>query len=82
NTCRMARRREIAPEKFARSIGIETWETMGFDAAAFGTAAAEGRTIREQSPRGRLQASLRRLASDLTGRSQTSGRFRKLLGLG
>lgn len=84
NACRVPRRKELAADKFAKSIGVEACETIAFDPATFGAAAAEGRAIREQAPRSKAQASVRDLAQKLTGQAKRGSRggFRKLLGLG
>jgi pilus assembly protein CpaE len=84
NACRVPRRKEIAADKFAKSIGVETCETITFDPATFGAAAAEGRAIREQAPRSKAQGSVRHLAQNLTGQGKRrpGGGLRKLLGLG
>lgn len=83
NACRVPRRKEIAPDKFAKSIGIEAFTTILFDAATFGKAAADGRTLREQAPRSKVQATLKHLALDLMapGKEKPRGRFRRLFGL-
>lgn len=84
NACRVPRRKEIAPDKFAKSLGIDTFTTILFDAATFGNAAADGRTLREQAPRSKVQATLKRLALDLVapGKAKPRSRLRRLLGLG
>lgn len=84
NTCKMPRRKEIPSDQFAKSIGVEACATIAFDAATFGTAAAEGRAIRELFPRSKAQASIRHLVQNLTGpgKARTPGRLRRLLGLG
>ncbi|GGD28520.1 AAA family ATPase [Sinisalibacter lacisalsi] len=84
NGCRVPRRKEIAADKFAKSIGVEACATIAFDPATFGAAAAEGRAIREQAPRSKAQGSVRDLAWKLTGpgRVRPRGRLRTLLGLG
>lgn len=84
NACRMPRRKEIAADKFAKSIGIETCRTIAFDPATFGTAAAEGRALREQAPRSKAQGSVRHLVGNLTGQGKRRprGGLRRLLGLG
>lgn len=84
NTCRMPRRKELSVDKFAKSIGAETWTTIAFDPATFGNAAAEGRTLREQAPRSKAQGAVKRLSRDLLSQGKTEHRswFRKLLGLG
>lgn len=84
NACRMPRRKEIAADKFAKSLGIETYATIPFDAATFGSAAADGRAIREKSPRCKAQASVQQLAHALTGqgKGRPLGRFLRLLKLG
>ncbi|MFO7757069.1 MAG: AAA family ATPase [Roseovarius sp.] len=84
NACRVPRRKEIPAEKFAKSLGIESCTTIGFDAATFGTAATDGRTIREQAPRSKAQVCVRTLAQCLTGRSRkpTHGKLRGWFGLG
>ena len=84
NACRVPRRKEIPAEKFAKSLGIEQCSTVAFDAATFGTAATDGRTIREQAPRSKAQGCVRELAQTLTGRSRkpSRGRLRGLFGLG
>ncbi|WP_104017266.1 AAA family ATPase [Roseovarius nitratireducens] len=84
NACRMPRRREIAPDKFAKSLGVDAWTTIMFDPATLGNAAAEGRTIREQAPRSKVQASVKHLAQDLMsrGKEKPRGWLHKFLGLG
>jgi len=84
NTCRVPRRKEIPAEKFAKSLGIESCSTVAYDAATFGTAATDGRTIREQAPRSKAQGCVRDLAQTLTGRSRkpARGKLRGLFGLG
>lgn len=84
NTCRMARRAEIAAAKFAKSIDVEVCRTIQFDPATFGTAAAAGRTIREQAPHCASQRAVLELALELTGRGKRPprSRWRRLLGLG
>lgn len=84
NTCRVPRRKEIPAEKFAKSLGIESCTTVAFDAATFGTAATDGRTIREQAPRSKAQCCVQDLARTLTGRAgkPARGRLRGLFGLG
>jgi pilus assembly protein CpaE len=74
NACRIPRRKEIPAEKFAKALGIESCTTIGFDAATFGTAATDGRTIREQAPRSKAQVCVRTLAQTLTGHSKTPPR--------
>lgn len=84
NACRMPRRKEIPAEKFAKSLGIESCTTIGFDAATFGTAATDGRTIREQAPRSKAQICVRTLAQTLTGHSNKPprGKLRGWFGRG
>lgn len=84
NACRMPRRREIAPEKFAKSLGVDACTTIMFDPATFGNAAAEGRTLREQAPRSKVQGAVKQLVQDLMtqGKRKPRGRIRKFLGLG
>lgn len=84
NTWRMPRRREIAPDKFAKSVGVDDCPTILFDPATFGNASAEGRTLREQAPRSKVQGSVKHLALDLMtqGKGKPRGRLRRLLGLG
>jgi pilus assembly protein CpaE len=84
NTCRVPRRKEIPAEKFAKSLGIESCSTVAFDAATFGAAATDGRTIREQAPRSKAQGCVRDLAQTLTGRGRkpARGKLRGLFGLG
>lgn len=74
NACRVPKRREITADVFAKSIGVEKCVTIAFDPATFGTAAAEGRAIREQAPRSKAQASVRHLARDLMGKGGRRGR--------
>lgn len=82
NTCKMPKRKEIVAEKFAKSIGVRNYATMAFDPATFGTASAEGRTIREQAPRGKAQGSVRQLVDSLTsqGKKRPTGLLRRLFG--
>lgn len=84
NACRVPRRREIAPEKFAKSLGVDDWTTILFDPATFGNAAAEGRALREQAPRSKVQGSVKHLARELMtqGKGKPRGWFRKLLDRG
>lgn len=84
NLCRMPRRKEIFADKFAKSIGAEKYATIAFDSAIFGSAAADGRAIREQAPRSKAQASIQHLSRVLTGQGKNgpTGRLRRLLGLG
>ncbi|SMH37779.1 AAA family ATPase [Maritimibacter sp. HL-12] len=83
NGCRVPRRKEIAPDKFAKSIGLETCPTITFDPVTFGAAAAEGRALREHAPRSKAQGSVRHLAQSLSGQSKARprGPLRLLLGL-
>lgn len=83
NTCRMARRAEIAAAKFAKGIDVKACRTIQFDPATFGTAAAAGRTIREQAPRCASQRAVLELAMELTGGAKRPprSRWRRLLGL-
>lgn len=70
NTCRMPRRKEIPADKFAKSVGVETCVTIGFDAATFGNAAAEGCPLSEQAPRSKAQICVRELVQALTGQGK------------
>lgn len=84
NACRMPKRKEIAAGKFAASLGLETYSTIAFDPATFGAASVKGQTIREQSPRGKAQKSIRRIVHNLAGKTNKRPRswLRKHLGLG
>jgi pilus assembly protein CpaE len=84
NTCRIPKRKEIPPEKFAKSLGIAACTTIAFDPATFGTAATDGRTLREQAPRSKVQCCVRDLAQSLTGRTPkpARGKLRGFFGLG
>ncbi|WP_296762308.1 AAA family ATPase [Sediminimonas sp.] len=84
NTCHMPRRKEITPDKFAKSIGGNACTAIAFDSATFGNAAAEGRTIREQAPRSKVQGAVKHLAQDLMepGKGISRGWLGKLLGRG
>lgn len=84
NPCRMPRRKEILPEKFAKTIGGETCTTIAFDPATFGKAAAEGRILRERAPRSKAQGSVKQLARSLidAGKAKQRGWLGKLLGRG
>ncbi len=82
NPCGMPRRKEIVPEKFAKSIGAESCTAIAFDPATFGKAAAEGRLMREQAPRSKAQGSVKHIARSLIGpgKPRPRGWLGKLLG--
>ncbi|MGI3212464.1 AAA family ATPase [Roseovarius tibetensis] len=84
NTCRMPKRKEIPAEKFAKSVGVESCAIITFDAGTFGTAAAEGRALRETASRGKAQCAVQALAQTLTGRGKPRprGRLRRLFSHG
>lgn len=84
NGYRMPHRKEVPADQFAKSIGAETYATIGFDAGIFGKASAEGRALQEQSPRCKAQGAIRQLAYDLTGpaKGRPRNRLRRLFGLG
>lgn len=82
NACRMPQRKEIAPDKFAKSLGVEDWTTILFDPAPFGNAAAQGRVLGEQAPRSKAHGSIKRVARNLTTQGKEKPRtwLRRLLG--
>lgn len=84
NACRMPRRKEITPDKFAKSLDVEDWTTLQFDPATFGKAAAQGRALGEQAPRSKVQVAVKHFVRDLVshGKRKPRGWLRRLLGRG
>ncbi|RFU12925.1 CtpF protein [Rhodobacteraceae bacterium W635] len=82
NACRMPQRKEVTPDKFAKSLGVEDWTTILFDPATFGNAAAQGRALGELSPRSKVHGAIKHLALDLMSRGKGKRRswLRRLIG--
>lgn len=70
NRIGMPKRREIKPAKFAAALEIGLSAQIGFDAAVFSTAAANGQMITEVSRKAAIAPVLEQLAELLTGRSK------------
>jgi pilus assembly protein CpaE len=84
NQIGMAKRPEIKPGDFAKSLDDEAAALIPFDPQAFGTAANNGQMIAELSASHKVAGIFRQLAQGLTGRTESkkarSGLLSPLLG--
>jgi len=70
NQVGMAKRPEIKPNEFARTLGIELLASISFDAQLFGTAANNGKMIADISAKAPVLKSFSDIATGIAGRKE------------